>query len=107
MGPKPFYLFILSVIADSARLLGTLISSSCRLVLPYVPPILRALLLKLRSSTQLAVLQVVPNAAVPKGPAQPGTTPCNYQVLASRPRILCSRQPISSSNLPDSRLGRL
>lgn len=57
---------------DSARLLGELISSSSRLVLPYVPPILRALLLKLRTTTQLVVLQSQQPAAMPKGPAQPG-----------------------------------
>ncbi len=60
------------VFVDSAGLLGALISSSSRLVLPYVPPILRALLLKLRATTQLVVLQSTAPAAVPKGPAQPG-----------------------------------
>lgn len=59
-------------VADSAGLLGALISSSPRLVLPYVPPILRALLSKLRLTTQMISLQVAPAVAMPKGPAQPG-----------------------------------
>lgn len=57
--------------ADSAGLLGTLINSSPRLVVPYVPPILRALLLKLRHTTQMVALQGGAQMPV-KGPTQPG-----------------------------------
>ena len=73
---------IASFFVDSAGLLGALISSSSRLVLPYVPPILRALLLKLRTTTQLVVLQSTTPAAVPKGPAQPGQEHIFQQIIA-------------------------
>lgn len=46
--------------------------------MPYVPPILRALLLKLRATTQLVAAPVLPAVPGPKGPAQPGApiSPC-------------------------------
>ena len=57
--------------AESAWLLGRLVASSPRLVLPYVPPIFRTLVAKLRANVTL----MLPLPAAPqtvKGPPPPG-----------------------------------
>jgi hypothetical protein len=60
-----FKLWLFSV-AESARLLGHLINSAPNLVLPYVSPILAALVAKLRAAALVSPLLVAANKATAK-----------------------------------------
>ena len=60
--------------AESALLLGKLIHACPRLVLPYVPPILKALVSKLRASGPALIAGPAPSGvgAAPKGAVAQG-----------------------------------
>lgn len=65
----------------SAHLLGRLINACPRLVLPYVSPILKALVAKLRAAPHLQITAAGPSGTAAKATLVQGISSCCSQVL--------------------------